>query len=150
MSGIALGQLHKKSILFLTFVFLMPLLAGCVDESARNQIDHTAEQAKRSLQEISNQGPAKHYNPLVVTDKVWTGSTALRMKRGMPLPPKYETAHGVTLVSSSPMALTDIVGTISQQTGIPIRLNVSTGAAGASAAPHPLPLRCLLWEWPVE
>jgi type IVB pilus formation R64 PilN family outer membrane protein len=109
------------------------ILSGCTDEMARNGIDRATEKTKQGLVEAEHPSPPKHYNPLVVTDKVWGGDTAVRMHRGVPLPAMYETAHAVTLVSSTPMTLTEIAGVITQQTGIVVRAAGVGDASGASA-----------------
>ncbi len=89
--------------------------------------------------------PPKKYNPLVVTDKVWTGNTATRMQRGMPLPPKYENQRGVALVSAEPMSLADIASAITEQTGISVRLSqtgpaAGSGASATAATGNPMPI----------
>ena len=116
-------------------------LSGCSDESTRNKLDHDSQESREGLDKAAHPGPEKHYNPLVVSDKVWTGNTALRMQRGVPLPPKYETAHGITLVSNDTMSLSAIADVISMQTGIPIRLgSLATGSAAPSNASMPPPM----------
>jgi type IVB pilus formation R64 PilN family outer membrane protein len=119
-------------------------LSGCTDPDTRAQIDKSALETRGGLDETARPSiPPKHYNPLVVTDKVWTGDTALRMHRGIPLPDRFETTHGVTVVSSEPMTLAEIVREVSQQTGIPFHMTeagsaarpATPAAAAATAAP---------------
>lgn len=111
--------------------FSVLLLAGCAGEEMNKRIDQRATDAQAGLAAVTNPDiPAKHYNPLTVSDKVWTGSTALRLHRGVPLPARFETAHGVALVSSDPMNLNDIVAALSRQTGIPIHI-ADVGAKNA-------------------
>jgi type IVB pilus formation R64 PilN family outer membrane protein len=140
-------SLFKPSLLkpVMAMVAMLVLLSGCNDQKTRELIDQRADEAQKATADMNNYAPVKHYNPLVVTDKVWAGDTATRMHRGLPLPPRYETDHGVTLVSSEPMSLTDIVAAINTQTGITVRLSdagisknattsgtsATTGAAGA-------------------
>ncbi|MBV8061693.1 MAG: secretin N-terminal domain-containing protein [Alphaproteobacteria bacterium] len=118
------GKVQKALRRFAALSFVSVLaLSGCVGEAMEKKIDQHATQAEAGLDAVTHPDvPSKHYNPLTVSDKVWTGSTALRMHRGMPLPARFETAHGVALVSSEPMALADIVGALSRQTGIPIHV----------------------------
>jgi type IVB pilus formation R64 PilN family outer membrane protein len=98
-------------------------LPGCTDPATRAEIDQSSQSAQRSLDEAAHQDiSAKRYNPLVVSDKVWTGNTALRMHRGMPLPPKFESSRGVTIVSAEPMTLNEIINQIGQKTGIPFHI----------------------------
>ena len=111
------------------------MLPGCTDPETRADIDQQTQNARSGLNEATHPPiPGKLYNPLVVSDKIWTGNTALRMHRGLPLPAKYETAHGVTVVSSEPMSLTDIINDIGQQTGIPFHVS-DTGVRSATKTP---------------
>jgi type IVB pilus formation R64 PilN family outer membrane protein len=124
-------------------------LAGCERQAKfREQIDQKASEAKESLAEASKQPSGTvAYDPLTVTNRIWHGSTARRLHRGVPLPASFEQPRGVTLVSSEEMSLGDMANAISSQTGIPVRLtslavparNVGTNSAAnsptASAAP---------------
>ncbi len=115
-------------------------LAGCNNEKVRNLIDQRADQSAQAIQEaVHKPAPVKTYNPLKITDKVWAGSSSLRLRRGLPLPGKYEGAHDVTLVASDPMTLNEIAVAVSSQTGIPVRIaagttTVAMGAGGAMAS----------------
>src|ERR1700722_13695437 len=139
----ALRQIFSQTRLVALFVLviLATAMPGCSDDVTRNKLDHVSEEARKNLDKAGTPEPAKHYDPLVVSDKIWTGNTALRMQRGMPLPPKYEGVHGITLVSNSPLSLADIADVISAQTGIPVRLGAGTAGGGShmgagSAAPN--------------
>jgi type IVB pilus formation R64 PilN family outer membrane protein len=115
-------------------------LNGCEQsEKTRTVIDQRAEEAKQSLDSTKKIPHAMAYDPLTVTNKVWGGSTATRMQRGMPLPARFEATRGVTLVSSENMSLNDIASAISAQTGIPIRLSSLTIPGKSPAAPMPPP-----------
>ncbi len=109
------------------------LLSGCTDEATRNLLDRRADESRKGMEAAAKPPvPALRYNPLVVTDKIWTGSMATRMQRGMPLPLQFESERGVALVSSEPMTLSEVARAISQQTGIPVHLNEASGV-GARA-----------------
>jgi len=116
-------------------------LGGCDrTEKMREVIDQRASEAERGLDAASKPTSPVAYDPLTVTNKVWSGNSALRMHRGVPLPARYEGLRGVTLVSSEPMSLSDVATAISAQTGIPVRLTALTipsssksGSAAASA-----------------
>ena len=130
---------HKAQKLIVASLFAALLLTGCNDTKIRQEIDQRASEAQKSTVAMADYSPAKHYNPLTVTDKVWAGNEALRMQRGLPLPPKYEGTHGITLMAGEPMSLPDLASAISMQTGIPVRVNDvglagMTGAAAASPA----------------
>ncbi len=147
MSKAASGQFRKTitltSALALALVALTAL-AGCTDKATQAEIDKSAAAARVGIDNIANPAiPAKRYNPLVVSDKVWTGHTALRMHRGVPLPDKFEGVRGVTVVSSEPMTLNEIMREVSQQTGIPFHIadvgsqRAVTGAAATTGSSTP-------------
>ena len=116
-------------------VLVSLILVGCNNEKVRNLIDERTDQARQGIQEAQSPGPVKSYNPLVVTDKIWAGNTALRLRRGLPLPVKYEGSRGITLVAADPVSLSDIASTVSAQTGIPVR--IAAGTSAPAAAPDP-------------
>lgn len=118
----------------LSIGFLIVGLAACNDKEVRTTMEDHAAEAQKAMKDMSAYSPSKHYNPLVVTDKVWTGSSATRMHRGMPLPTKYEADRGITLISSDPMSLADIASAIHVQTGIPVRIADVGGPAGSAQA----------------
>ena len=125
----------KSAGLFLTTALLLAGLGGCSDESTRNIIDTAAQKSTQGLKDAANPPlPNKKYNPLVVSDRVWAGTTAVRMHRGIPLPDKYESAHGIALVSSKPLAMADIAAAITEQTGIPVFLADAAGGGQPGAA----------------
>ncbi|MFY9288020.1 MAG: hypothetical protein WAO98_05915, partial [Alphaproteobacteria bacterium] len=122
---------------FCLIILAATFLVGCNDEKTRNLIDQRAAAAQKAMGEMANYDSPKRYNPLVITDKVWTGNSALRMHRGMPIPTKFEGDKGITLISAEPMTLSEIAGAISAQTGIPVRqteVGSTSGGRGAAAA----------------
>jgi type IVB pilus formation R64 PilN family outer membrane protein len=125
------GKSTSGVILFLAFAALS--LAGCdLTERIHDTQDQQAETTRQSLENVTNQGSPERYNPLVVTNKIWAGDSAVRIQRGIPLPPKYETPHGFTLVAADPMSLADIANAITTQTGIPVHVEEEKSANGIS------------------
>lgn len=116
------------------------VLPGCTDTETRALIDKDAQTAASGLNEAARPAvPPKLYNPLVVSDKVWTGTTSVHMSHGVPLPQKYESAHGITMVSAEPMSVVEILESIQKQTGITVHSSdylVGSGAARATRAPR--------------
>ena len=114
-------------------------VSGCMTEDVKQKI---AEREPTIIGGVARaEAPADkvNYNPLIVTDKVWTGDRSVRMRRGLPLPATYEGAKSVSLISNKPMTLPDLAMFISQQTGVPVRLvdgaeKVTGGPNGGSAA----------------
>lgn len=126
MSNLASGRNTMKktltSILALSLA-LATTLSACTDPETTTVIDKDAETARGGIQQATRPDvPVKHYNPLVVSDKVWAGNTALHMQRGVPLPEKFEGSHGVTIVSSEPMSIGEILNDVQRQTGIVVHV----------------------------
>lgn len=122
-------MLSRRFALLLVVVALV----ACNNEKNRNLIDRRTDQTIRIGEEAQKPAPKKAYDPLTVSNKIWSGNTSTRMRRGLPLPRKYETEHGVTLISNEPATLSEIAAALSTQTGIPIRL--ADGLSGGGAAP---------------
>lgn len=130
----------------LAVVASLAVLPACDDSATRSGLDRRSAEATRSIEDMNHPAPMKHYNPLVVTDKVWAGDSALRMHRGLPLPARFETNHGITIVSSAPMSLTDIASDITMETGIPVRVSDVGGKAAASAGGDSKPTMPMSYE----
>jgi type IVB pilus formation R64 PilN family outer membrane protein len=142
MFNLASGRNGMKKSLTPVLAIALALTAalpGCSDPENRAIIDKDAAAARNGLEQTAHPDiPIKHYNPLVVSDKVWAGNTALHLQRGLPLPERFETSRGITIVSSEPMTIPDIMGEIQRQTGITIHVPEITlrpvGTANAAAA----------------
>lgn len=121
---------------FRRFALLLVVLSlvACNNEKNRTLIDRRADQAVRIGQEAQAPAPKKSYDPLVVSNKIWSGNSSTRMRRGLPLPSKYESEHGVTLISGEPISLSEIATAVSTQTGIPIRLADGVSGGGGDVA----------------
>ena len=145
-SAVARPQVVRGLRAALAIGVCLAAFTGCSDQATRNLIDKQTDQTKQGVADAAHPNvPSKRYNPLVVTDKVFAGNTALRMQRGLPLPAKYESARGIAVISSDPMALSAIAAAISQQTGIPVHMagigggGTGGGMASGGAQPAGLP-----------
>lgn len=122
------------------FLIVVTLL-GCNNEKNRNLIDKRVDQTTRIGDEMlvpTKNDHKKSYNPLVVTDKVWAGNAAMRLRSGMPLPSKYESARGVTMIVADPIPLAEIASALGAQTGIPVRITTGPGAAMSPTGTMPI------------
>lgn len=124
---------------FACLLVAVALVAGCNNEKTRTLIDRRTDQAVRMGETAQTPAPKKSYNPLTITDKVWAGGSSLRLRRGIPLPSKYESSRGVALISSEQMSLADIALAIGSQTGIPVRISQAGMTGAQQAAPVPAP-----------
>ncbi|MDD3181274.1 MAG: secretin N-terminal domain-containing protein [Alphaproteobacteria bacterium] len=127
-------------------LFVVVALVACNNEKNRNLIDRRADQVIRIGQDAQKPAPKKSYDPLTVSDKIWSGNSSMRMRRGLPLPSKFESEHGITLISNEPVSLSEIATAISTQTGVPIRLadgmsgGLSAGDTGTVAMEGKMPI----------
>ncbi len=119
-------------------VLLVGVLAACTSGAVREEVEHKVQQVEQNIERAKEPIPSLKSNPLVVTEKIWTGGVAERMRRGLPLPEKYETRRGITLVSASPMGLMEFVSALSAQTNLPIRI-ASDVTLPPTATPAPAP-----------
>lgn len=116
----------------LSLLLVVIALLGCNNEKNRNLIDQRVERVERVAKEAARPAPPKSYDPLTVSDKLWSGNVSTRLRRGIPLPSKYEGSYGVTLISSESLSLSEIGSAIGVQTGLPVR--IASGAAGGLSA----------------
>lgn len=98
------------------------VLAGCNNEKNRDLLDLRTEQALLMAEKAQEPGPKKSYDPLDVSDKIWVGNSAVKLRSGHPLPDRVEGVRGVALVSPVPMGLSEIATVLSYQTAIPVRV----------------------------
>jgi len=122
-----------RKVCFLTMV---GLLAACNTGSVREEVEQKAQRIEQDLQRAKEPMPAVRSNPLVVTDRIWTGSQAIRLHHGVPLPARLEASRGISFVSATQQSLEDIAGVLTAQIGIPVRLGpgAPTGKSGGNAA----------------
>lgn len=113
---------HSFFRAFFTLLGFALVLAACHTEDYRNSVSERMAVAEQRAEEARQPAPARRYNPLTVTDSVWTGAKAVRMRNGIPLPARVENQRAVALISTVPMSIKAIASAVSSQTGIPVRL----------------------------
>ncbi len=131
------SQFREKAVSFFGVFILAAALCGCQSEDYRNTISERQQVAEQRVDEARIPASAKRFNPLTVTDSIWTGGKAIRMRHGIPLPSRVESNRSVALISPSPMSVRAIANAISQQTGIPVRFgkDVDDGSGEDDDAP---------------
>jgi len=123
---------HIRKSLFVTIMAAL-VLSGCDEiNGVKNEeaIHKVSNEAPPKIEESAGKTKnALSSDPLTVSDEVWVGNEAVRMRRGQPLPSKFEGDKGFTLVSAAPMSLSAIASEISTSTGVPVRVtDMSMGA----------------------
>lgn len=104
-------------------VSLVALLAtACAArEEAKKATEANVARADAYLQLRENVQPYRGPVNVRIRDGIWLGDGGVRSNTGEPLPARFETKNGVTLVSSRPLTITEIAARITEVTGIPVR-----------------------------
>lgn len=113
---------------FITLCVAAVLIASCSTQEKRDLIESRTEQAQQGLDRARLPAPPLKHESLVVTDEVWGGNRSIRMRRGQPLPKKFEQPRAVTLIAAEPMTLGEILNILSAQTGLPMRSGGELGS----------------------
>jgi len=117
-------------------VSMLGLLAACSTGAVREEVEQKSQRIEQDLEHAKEPLPPFRSNPLVVTDRIWTGSSAIRLHHGIPLPGRLESARGISFVASNTLSLQDISEALTSQIGIPVRLGLGVSStASVSAAP---------------
>ena len=114
------GALVK--ILLPALALLVLALGACSTEDYRNTMAERTAVAEQRVEEARVPSALRRYNPLTVTDSIWAGGKAVRMRHGLPLPERVEGLRGVAVISPVGMSMRAIANMIAMQTGIPVRL----------------------------
>ncbi|MDP9196348.1 MAG: hypothetical protein M3O22_06260 [Pseudomonadota bacterium] len=104
------------------FLVLALGLAACGWKETGEKIEPRRNTAENQILTAKQPATEVRHDPLTVTNQVWYGAQAVRLRQGLPLPPAVEGPRAVALVSASPLPLKVIASQISMQTGIPVRL----------------------------
>lgn len=131
------GIFRMKQISVLSLLGVVLVLASCRTEDYRNTINERLNIAEQRAVEARQPAPARRYNPLTVTDSVWTGAKAIRMRNGMPLPERVEGQRSVAIISTTPMSVRAIASAIHTQTGIPVRIGKGADEGGGEDDDNP-------------
>lgn len=100
---------------------VMTLVAGCSTvEPARERVTQRLNEADELAARAGVPGKPVSHDALEVSDAPWVGGSAVRMRRGRPLPTAVEGARGIGIRTIG--RLTEICEEISAKTGIPVRV----------------------------
>lgn len=118
-----------------SLLLALVLVAACSTGEVREQIEAKSEMARQAVEHARQPAPVISHDPLVVTDAVWAGKSSVRMRRGQPLPSRYEQRKAITLVSAEPMSLQEILQTLATRTGVSMQAQglSATGSADAGS-----------------
>lgn len=91
-------------------------------EEADRINDETRQQTELMFDTSAQPLPSADVSNMRVSDKVWLGGEARRMRNGRPLPRAVED-EGVTLVSFNDLEIMEIGALVDQTTGIPVSID---------------------------
>lgn len=123
----------------------LPLLAGCLSQEVADKVRNDRPVVEAGVKKAELPAPAINYDPLQVTDQVWTGTQAVRLRRGLPLPTNVEGARSITLIAAQGMSLPEVAAFINNTTGIAVRLSDGAerlgtpGGSGSTSSPSARP-----------
>lgn len=115
-------MLTKKLFYFLG-VSLVVLTSCTLSKAVKTETDRTLDQVQRSLNEPHKPSDQYRMDTIAVKDDIWLGNQSVRVNEGDPLPARFETDEGITLVSTRPVSLLQVSEQITSLTGITVRID---------------------------
>ncbi len=110
--------------LFFTIGISLACLTSCT--LYRSNIKHTeriSDKIKANLEQPYNPADEYKMDTIAVKDDIWLGNQSIRANEGDPLPARFETEDGITLVSTTPVSLMQISEQLTSLTGITVRID---------------------------
>lgn len=112
-----------KKLNYLLGVSLIVLTSCTLSKAVKTETDRTLEQAQRTMNEPYKPSDQYRMDTIAVKDDIWLGSQSVRINEGDPLPSRFETDDGITLVSTRPVSLLQVSEQITSLTGIAVRID---------------------------
>lgn len=136
-------RINKFTCLLLS-LSVMGLSSCRLFNAVTKHTDRTADKIENILDNPYPKTDFYQMDTISVKDDIWLGDRSLRVNAGDPLPSRFETEEGITLVSNTPVSLLQISEQITALTGITVRVDdmiqeevktssQGTGEASASA-----------------
>lgn len=115
--------MRTKHLFFLFSASLIGLTSCTLYKSNIKTTDRIADKIQANLEQPFK--PAEEYkmDTISVKDDIWLGNQSVRVNEGDPLPARFETEDGITLVSTAPVSLLQISEQITSLTGITVRVD---------------------------
>ena len=109
--------------LFLLAASLIGLTSCTLYRSNLKQVDRISDKIQANLEQPYNPADGYKMDTISVKDDIWLGNQSLRVNEGDPLPARFESEDGITLVSTAPISLLQISEKITTLTGIAVRVD---------------------------
>ena len=115
--------MRTKQLYFIFSVCLLGLTSCGLYRSNLKETDRLIDKIQGTLDQPFT--PAEQYkmDTIAVKDDIWLGNQSIRVNEGDPLPARFETDDGITLVSTTPVSLLQISEQITSLTGITVRVD---------------------------
>ena len=115
--------MRTKQLFFIFGACLIGLTSCSLYQSNLKDVDRMVDKIQGTLEQPFR--PAEQYkmDTIAVKDDIWLGNQSIRVNEGDPLPARFETDDGITLVSTSPVSLLQISEQITSLTGITVRVD---------------------------
>lgn len=91
--------------------------------SVLKETDRTLDKIQGTMDAPFTPGEQYKMDTIAVKDDIWLGNQSVRVNAGDPLPARFETEDGITLISTSPVSLLQISEQITSLTGITVRVD---------------------------
>lgn len=115
--------MRTKQLFFIFSACLIGLTSCSLYRSNLKEVDRMVDKIQGKLDQPFT--PAEQYkmDTIAVKDDIWLGNQSIRVNEGDPLPARFETDDGITLVSTAPVSLLQISEQITSLTGITVRVD---------------------------
>lgn len=132
----------KRFYRALSLPLVLATLTSCATSDYDPAIEKRVSSAESRIEAAARPAPVRSHDPLQISDSVWLGSRVTRLPQGVPLPARWERDTSIALRADTPISLGQLVGILTSETKIPVRLTDGADAlanVGASAAPAGAP-----------
>lgn len=115
--------MRTKHLFLMLGASLIGLTSCTLYRSNIKQTDRISDKIQAHLEQPFKPNEQYKMDTISVKDDIWLGGQSIRVNEGDPLPARFETEDGITLVSTSPVSLMQISEQITSLTGITVRVD---------------------------
>ena len=115
--------MRTKHLFFILCASLAGLTSCTLYRSNVKHTDRIADKIQANLEQPFKPSEEYKMDTISVKDDIWLGNQSVRANEGDPLPARFETDEGITLVSTVPISLMQISEQITALTGITVRID---------------------------
>lgn len=116
-------MLTKKFVYHILGVSLIVLTSCTLSKTVATDTDRLLDQIQNSMNDPHPPATQYRMDTIAIKDDIWLGNQSVRVNEGDPLPARFETDQGITLVSTRPVSLLQISEQITSLTGITVRID---------------------------